>query len=58
MENSKSEYRISKQFLAVIRISDYQVVGIRISEHQDKKLLFVFPDILVSGILHPDCLVF
>ena len=40
--------RTSKYVLMVIRISDYQVVGIRISGHQAKKFFFAFPDVLIS----------
>jgi len=39
-------------------MSDYQLAGIRASEHQDKKFSFCFSDILVSGILHTDHLIF
>jgi hypothetical protein len=44
----KFEYRNLKQYLKVIRISDYQVVGIRASGHQFKYFFIIFvPDILV-----------
>ena len=49
--------RVHYTSLSVIRVSDYQVVGIRISEYQGSNTFSVFPDILITGILHPDSLV-